>query len=161
MIETLGFVNGIENYSRYFDGRTIGEPPYTLLDYLHYNAMKFNKPNYLTVIDESHMTLPQIRGMYRGDKARKEVLIDYGFRLPAALDNRPLTWNEFMARTPQTIYTSATPSEFELSLAKTTPNPVHEGVVEQLVRPTGLLDPEIEVRPIEGQVRNLNEEIKK
>jgi excinuclease ABC subunit B len=99
--------------------------------------------------------------MYRGDRARKETLIDYGFRLPASIDNRPLTWNEFMARTPQTVYTSATPSEMELSLAKTTPNPVHSGVVEQLIRPTGLLDPQVEIRPIEGQVKDLNIEIKK
>lgn len=161
MIETLGFVNGIENYSRYFDGRLSGEAPFTLLDYMRHSAEKFGKRNYLTILDESHISLPQIRGMYRGDRSRKETLIDYGFRLPASIDNRPLTWNEFMSRTPQTIYTSATPAEYELSLATTTKNKVHGGVVEQLVRPTGLLDPQIEIRPIEGQVKDLNEEIKK
>jgi excinuclease ABC subunit B len=160
-IETMGFVNGIENYSRYFDGREPGQPPYTLLDYMKHNAEKFGHDSYLTVLDESHISLPQIRGMYRGDQARKQTLIDYGFRLPSALDNRPLTWTEFTARTPQAIYTSATPTEFEVSLAKTTPNSVHNGVVEQVVRPTGLLDPKIEIRPIEGQVRDVDLEIKK
>ena len=114
MIAEVGFVNGIENYSRYFDGRVPGDPPYTLLDY-------FNEPylkDWLLIIDESHMTIPQIRGMYNGDRSRKQTLIDFGFRLPAALDNRPLTFIEFMHRTPQTIYVSATPDEWEMSLAQ-------------------------------------------
>ncbi len=151
MIQTQGFVNGIENYSRYFDGRKPGDPPFTLLDYMAHNAKLFGKDKFLTVIDESHITLPQIRGMYRGDQVRKEVLIDYGFRLPSARDNRPLTYTEFAARVPQVIYTSATPNELELSMSKQ--------VVEQLIRPTGLLEPEIEVRPIGGQVKDLIREI--
>lgn len=161
MVETLGYVNGIENYSRYFDGRHPGDAPYTLLDYMSYNAKQFGKDRFLTVIDESHITLPQIKGMHRGDEARKQTLIDYGFRLPSAYDNRPLNWQEFVHRTPQLIYVSATPSEYELSLAKTTPNPAHDGVAEQLIRPTGLLDPVVEIRPIEGQVKDLTIEIKK
>jgi excinuclease ABC subunit B len=161
MVETLGYVNGIENYSRYFDGRQPGDAPYTLLDYMSYNAKLFGKDRFLTVIDESHITLPQIKGMHRGDEARKQTLIDYGFRLPSASDNRPLNWQEFVHRTPQLVYVSATPSEYELSLAKTTPNPVHDGVAEQLIRPTGLLDPTVEIRPIEGQVKDLVKEIKK
>lgn len=162
MMETMGYVNGIENYSRYFDGREPGDPPYTLLDYMSHNANLFKKPNFLTILDESHMSIPQIRGMFRGDQSRKQTLIDYGFRLPASLDNRPLRWDEFSARAPQLIYTSATPDEFELSLARTSGKVrPHDGVVEQLIRPTGLLDPEVEVRPIEGQVRDLTAEILK
>ena len=145
MIESLGFVNGIENYSRYFDGRSPGEPPFSLLDY-------FPK-DFLVVIDESHMSLPQIRGMYRGDQSRKQTLIDYGFRLPAAIDNRPLKWLEFLARVPQAIYVSATPNEWELSQSGP--------AVEQLIRPTGLTDPTIDIRPSQGQIRDLIKEIKK
>lgn len=193
MLQELGYVNGIENYSRYFDGRTIGEPPHTLLAY-------FSRcdPNFLTIIDESHISIPQLRGMYRGDRSRKEVLIDYGFRLPAARDNRPLTFEEFRERTGQTIYTSATPDDFEIELAKhsvissplsvigplsasrrsvgfgqadrklenrkpTTDNrkPITDGVVQQLIRPTGLIDPEVEIRSAEHQVQDLVIEILK
>lgn len=148
MIQEVGYVNGIENYSRYFDKRLPGEAPYTLLDY-------FKEPygnDWLLFIDESHQTLPQIRGMYNGDRARKQTLVDFGFRLPAALDNRPLTFAEFTNRTPQTIYVSATPGQWELSLAK-------EGVVEQLVRPTGIVDPQIEIRPTKDQLFDLVAEI--
>lgn len=144
MIQELGYVNGIENYSRYFDGRNAGDPPYSLLDY-------FPK-DYLLVIDESHITVPQIRGMYNGDQSRKQTLIDFGFRLPSALDNRPLRFDEFMRRTGKTIYSSATPNEWELSLSQ-------NRVVEQLIRPTGLIDPEISVRPTAGQVEDLIMEI--
>lgn len=141
MIQELGFVNGIENYSRYFDGRAPGDPPYSLLDYF--------PDDYLLIIDESHMTVPQIRGMYNGDKSRKQTLIDYGFRLPAALDNRPLKFDEFMRRIGgHTFYVSATPDEWEVSQS--------EGhVVEQLVRPTGLVDPLISVRPTANQIEDL------
>jgi len=145
MIKEFGYCNGIENYSRYFDGRKPGEAPYSLLNYF---------PNdYLVIIDESHITIPQIRGMYNGDRSRKETLIEFGFRLPSALDNRPLRYEEFQRRVNQVIYTSATPDEYELSLAGP------ENVAEQLVRPTGLLDPEISVRPSEGQIENLIQEI--
>ncbi|MBO5552631.1 MAG: excinuclease ABC subunit UvrB [Paludibacteraceae bacterium] len=145
MIQELGYCSGIENYSRYFDGRAEGTPPYTLLDYFPSDMLLF--------IDESHVTVPQIRGMYGGDKARKENLVNYGFRLPAARDNRPLRFEEFEQRTPQTIYVSATPADYELEKA--------EGViVEQLIRPTGLLDPEIEVRPSHHQIDDLLEEIR-
>ncbi len=161
MIETMGYVNGIENYSRYFDGRQPGDAPYTLLDYMAHSAKLFDKSNFLTILDESHMSIPQIQGMFRGDQSRKQTLIDYGFRLPASLDNRPLRWEEFAVRSPQIIYTSATPTKFEISLARTTGKGVHEGVVEQLVRPTGLLDPRVEVRPIEGQIKDLTAEILK
>ena len=144
MIQELGYCSGVENYSRYFDGREAGSPPYCLLDY-------FPK-DMLLVIDESHVTVPQIRGMYGGDKSRKDNLVNYGFRLPAARDNRPLTFDEFEAKTGQTIYVSATPDEYELQRS--------EGVViDQVIRPTGLLDPEIEVRPTEHQVDDLMEEI--
>lgn len=154
MIEEFGFVNGIENYSRYFDGRSPGQPPYTLLDYFHHNLKLFDKSAFLTIIDESHMTVPQINGMYAGDRSRKQTLIDYGFRLPSALDNRPLTLSEFLERTPQTIYVSATPNQWEVDRA--------EGVVvEQLIRPTGLIDPEIEVRPAVTQIEDLVKEILK
>jgi len=144
MIRELGYCNGIENYSRYFDGRNPGDRPFCLLDY-------FPK-DFLLVVDESHVTMPQIRAMYGGDRSRKINLVEYGFRLPAAMDNRPLQFDEFQGIINQSIYVSATPSEFEISES--------EGiVVEQLIRPTGLLDPEIEVRPLEDQVDNLIEEI--
>lgn len=152
MIHELGFVNGIENYSRYFDDRAPGEPPYTLLNYLQECSS-----NWLCFVDESHMTIPQIRGMYNGDRARKETLIDYGFRLPSALDNRPLRFDEFMQRTHQMIYVSATPDEYELSLASEYEN----GITEQLVRPTGLIDPQISVKPTAGQIEDLILEIEK
>jgi excinuclease ABC subunit B len=147
MIKEVGFVNGIENYSRYFDGRAPGEPPYTLLDYFKKCSHEF-----LCIIDESHMTIPQIRGMYNGDRARKEMLIDYGFRLPSALDNRPLRFEEVATRLNQIIYVSATPDEYELSLG---------GIVEQLIRPTGLVDPEVIIKPTKGQVPDLIARIKK
>ena len=144
MIQELGYVNGIENYSRYFDGRVPGDPPYSLLDY-------FPK-DYLLIVDESHMTIPQVRGMYNGDHSRKQVLIDYGFRLPAALDNRPLKFDEFLRRVNQAVYVSATPDEWEISQAG--------GVTaEQLVRPTGLVDPQIQVRPTANQIKDLEAEI--
>ncbi len=144
MIKELGYCSGIENYSRYFDGRQAGERPFCLFDY-------FPK-DFLLVIDESHVTIPQIKAMYGGDKARKTNLVSYGFRLPSALDNRPLTFEEFTSLTPQTLYISATPADYELEKS--------DGVlVEQLIRPTGLLDPIIEVRPTEHQVDNLEEEI--
>lgn len=151
-IEEFGFTNGIENYSRYFDGRNPGDPPYTLLDHFQHNAKTFHQGSFLTVIDESHITVPQIKGMNLGDSSRKQTLIDYGFRLPSALDNRPLKLAETLERLPQIVYTSATPSNWEIEKS--------EGkIVEQLVRPTGLLDPEIEIRPIEGQIENLTIEI--
>jgi len=139
MIKNIGYCNGIENYSRYFDGRVEGEPPYSLLEYFK----KSGEKRFLTIIDESHVTVPQIRGMYNGDRARKQVLIEHGFRLPSALDNRPLNFDEFTARTPQVIFTSATPDDYELRIS--------EQVVEQVVRPTGLIDPEIVIRPITGK----------
>ncbi|MGH8760410.1 MAG: excinuclease ABC subunit UvrB, partial [Burkholderiales bacterium] len=143
MLNELGFCKGIENYSRHLSGRKPGEPPPTLLDYLALNA--------LMIIDESHVTVPQIGGMYRGDRARKENLVDYGFRLPSALDNRPLRFDEFEKIMPQTIFVSATPAEYERE---------HQAqVVEQVVRPTGLVDPEIEVRPAATQVDDLLSEI--
>ncbi|MBI5465250.1 excinuclease ABC subunit B, partial [Candidatus Gottesmanbacteria bacterium] len=145
MIKEIGYVNGIENYSRYFDGRKPGEPPYTLLDY-------FSK-DYLLIIDESHMTIPQIRGMYNGDRSRKQTLINYGFRLPSSLDNRPLKFDEFLKRINQTIYVSATPSAWELEKSG------QKNVAQQLIRPTGLIDPEILVRPIKGQIEDLMGEI--
>lgn len=145
MIQELGYCSGIENYSRYFDGRAEGTPPYCLLDY-------FPK-DMLLVIDESHVTVPQIHAMYGGDRARKNNLVQYGFRLPAARDNRPLTFEEFEAKTGQTIYVSATPADYELQRSN--------GIfVDQLIRPTGLLDPEIEVRPCTHQVDDLMEEIR-
>ncbi len=156
MLEEVGYVNGIENYSRYFDGRKAGDPPYSLLEYFHYNAKKFNKNGFLTVIDESHISLPQIRGMYNGDQARKDNLINYGFRLPSAKDNRPLTFTEFQSRTPQNLYCSATPSEYELSLSRSSEIST---VAEQLIRPTGLLDPEVFVRPVKGQIEDISKEI--
>ncbi|MBI4991268.1 excinuclease ABC subunit UvrB [Candidatus Gottesmanbacteria bacterium] len=188
MIAETGYVNGIENYSRYFDGRKPGEAPYTLLDY--YRQPYGN--DWLLVIDESHMTIPQIRGMYNGDRSRKQTLIDFGFRLPSALDNRPLTFVEFMQRTLQTIYVSATPDEWEMTLAKKSvakvilsdpelvegkskdlsrmrartsreiPRQVRDdnnAIVEQLVRPTGITDPKISIRPTIGQIEDLVKEI--
>jgi len=144
MIRELGHCSGIENYSRYFDGRKAGERPYCLLD--------FFPKDFLLVIDESHESVPQIRAMYGGDRKRKTTLVEYGYRLPAALDNRPLRFDEFEALTPQTIYVSATPAEYELEKS--------EGViVEQVIRPTGLLDPVIEVRPTQNQIDDLMEEI--
>jgi excinuclease ABC subunit B len=145
MLDELGYCSGVENYSRYFDGREEGTPPYCLLDY-------FPK-DMLLVIDESHVTVPQIRGMYGGDKARKDNLVTYGFRLPAARDNRPLKFEEFEQKTGQTIFVSATPDEYELNRSEGT-------VIDQLIRPTGLLDPEIDVRPTENQVDDLMDEIK-
>ena len=145
MIRELGHCSGIENYSRYFDGRAAGERPFCLLDY-------FPK-DFLLVVDESHVTIPQIRAMYGGDLARKKNLVEYGFRLPAAMDNRPLTFEEFEALTPLAIYVSATPADYELKKS--------EGVVvEQVIRPTGLLDPLIEVRPSLNQIDDLLEEIR-
>ena len=152
MIREFGYVKGIENYSRYFDGRKPGEAPYSLLDY-------FNEPyknDWLLIVDESHMSFPQVRGMYNGDKSRKETLIDYGFRLPAAIDNRPLKFDEFMRRIPNFVATSATPAEWELNMAKE-----NGQVVEQLLRPTGIPDPEVEIRPTTHQVADVIEEIKK
>jgi excinuclease ABC subunit B len=152
MIQEVGFVNGIENYSRYFDGRKPGDPPFSLLDYFEEAA----KREWLLFVDESHMTIPQIRGMYQGDRSRKQTLIDYGFRLPAAIDNRPLRFEEFQRRMPQTIYVSATPDTWELSRAEAAGA---KSVVEQLIRPTGLVDPAIDVRPSQGQIADLLKEI--
>ena len=145
MIKELGFCSGIENYSRYLSGREAGEPPPCLIDYLPSNAM--------IVIDESHVTIPQLRGMYKGDFSRKSTLVEYGFRLPSALDNRPLMFEEFEKLSPQTIYVSATPREFEIEKS--------DQIVEQIVRPTGLIDPEVEIRPVLNQVDDLLSEIKK
>jgi len=144
MLREVGYCAGIENYSRHLDQRESGSPPWTLVDYL--------PTDYLLVIDESHMTVPQIRGMYNGDRSRKGVLAEYGFRLPSALDNRPLTFAEFEQRMGNTIYTSATPGPYEMNLA--------DQVVEQIIRPTGLLDPEVDVRPTQGQIDNLVGEIR-
>ena len=145
MIAQMGYCNGIENYSRYFDGRSQGEAPYTLLDYF--------PDDFLVFIDESHMTIPQIRGMYNGDFARKTNLVNYGFRLPAAYDNRPLKFFEFEQKIKQVISVSATPGDYELREAKR--------VAEQIIRPTGLVDPEIMVRPTNGQIDDLLGEINK
>ncbi|HHY75425.1 MAG TPA: excinuclease ABC subunit UvrB [Firmicutes bacterium] len=145
MLSQLGYCPGIENYSRHLTGRAPGEPPYTLLD--------FFPKDFLVIIDESHVTVPQIRAMYEGDRSRKTTLVEYGFRLPSALDNRPLTFEEFEARIGQTIYVSATPASYELRKARQ--------VVEQVVRPTGLLDPEVEVRPTKGQIDDLVAEIRR
>ena len=144
MLETMGYCNGIENYSRHLDGRKPGEPPFTLIDY-------FPK-DMLCIIDESHVTVPQIRGMHEGDRSRKVTLVEHGFRLPSALDNRPLRYDEFEARIPQFIYVSATPGDYELR--------VSQNNVEQIIRPTGLLDPKIDVRPIRGQIDDLEDEIR-
>jgi excinuclease ABC subunit B len=144
MLREVGYCSGIENYSRHLDQRAEGSPPWTLMDYL--------PSDYLLIIDESHMTVPQIRGMFNGDRSRKQTLVEYGFRLPSALDNRPLTFDEFEKHKGYTIYTSATPGPYEMKLA--------DQVVEQIIRPTGLIDPEVEIRPIEGQVDNLVSEIR-
>jgi excinuclease ABC subunit B len=143
MLREVGYCSGIENYSRHLDQRPRGSPPWTLMDYL--------PDDYLLIIDESHMTIPQIRGMYNGDRSRKQTLVDYGFRLPSALDNRPLQFDEFEKRMGYTIYTSATPGPYEMKKA--------DQVVEQIIRPTGLVDPEVEVRPVQGQVDDLVGEI--
>ncbi|MFA6533706.1 MAG: excinuclease ABC subunit UvrB [Patescibacteria group bacterium] len=146
LIEELGYCQGVENYSRHFDGRQPGEPPYTLLDYFK------TKGEWLMVVDESHVALPQVHGMYGGDRSRKENLIDHGFRLPSAYDNRPLTFPEFEKYLGRVIYTSATPSDYELE---------HSGqVVEQIIRPTGLVDPEIFIKPAEGQIKDVEGEIR-
>ncbi|MBU4016547.1 excinuclease ABC subunit UvrB [Patescibacteria group bacterium] len=152
MIKEVEYVNGIENYSIYFDGRKPGQPPYTLIDYFD-QASK----DWLLIVDESHITIPQVRGMYNGDQSRKQMLIDYGFRLPSAKDNRPLRFDEFMKKTHQIIYMSATPNDYELSLASEN----KEGIVEQLIRPTGLIDPMITVKPTTGQINDLINQIKK
>ncbi len=144
LLETMGFCTGIENYSRHLDGRRPGEPPFTLIDY-------FPK-DMLCIIDESHVTVPQIRGMHEGDRSRKVTLVEHGFRLPSALDNRPLRFDEFEARIPQFIYVSATPGDYELR--------VSQNNVEQIIRPTGLLDPKIDVRPVRGQIDDLLDEIR-
>ncbi|MCC6146085.1 MAG: excinuclease ABC subunit UvrB [Anaerolineaceae bacterium] len=144
MLREVGYCSGIENYSRHLDQRAAGTPPWTLMDYL--------PSDYLLVIDESHMTIPQIRGMYNGDRSRKQMLADYGFRLPSALDNRPLTFTEFEEHMGYTLYTSATPGPYELEHA--------DQVAEQIIRPTGLLDPQVEVRPIQGQIDDLIKEIR-
>ncbi|MDD6045635.1 MAG: excinuclease ABC subunit UvrB [Clostridia bacterium] len=145
MMREIGYCQGIENYSRYFDGRKPGQPPYTLIDY-------FPK-DFLMIIDESHVTLPQVRGMYSGDLSRKKELVEYGFRIPSAYDNRPLKFDEFKERIHQLICVSATPGDYELGLA--------ERVAEQVIRPTGLVDPEIDIRPVDGQVDDLLGEIRK
>ncbi len=145
MLREVGYTSGIENYSRHLDGRAAGEPPSTLLDYF--------PPDFLLVLDESHMTVPQIRGMYAGDRSRKQTLVDYGFRLPSAMDNRPLNFAEFEERINQVIFTSATPGPYELEKSAQ--------VVRQVIRPTGILDPEVEVRPVRGQIDDLLAEIKR
>jgi excinuclease ABC subunit B len=145
MLREVGFCNGIENYSRHLDGRAPGEAPYTLLDYF--------PDDWLCVIDESHVTVPQLHGMYEGDMSRKRTLVDFGFRLPSALDNRPLRFEEFTEKVQQVVFMSATPSPYELQVSKQ--------VAEQIVRPTGLIDPEVEVRPTKGQVDDLIEEIRR
>ena len=144
MMEQIGFCSGIENYSRHMDGRAAGEPPHCLLDYF--------PDDFLVVIDESHVTVPQIGAMYEGDASRKRTLVDYGFRLPSALDNRPLRWEEFLDRVGQKVYLSATPGKYEMSVA--------DSVVEQIIRPTGLVDPKVVVKPTKGQIDDLLEEIR-
>ena len=187
MVQEMGYVNGIENYSRYFDSRQPGAAPYTLLDYFNYDPFDSLNPKpptltpkprpWLCIIDESHMTIPQIRGMFNGDQSRKQTLIDFGFRLPSALDNRPLRFDEFHRRLKYLVCTSATPSEWELNQANQTVGVIHDlplltenrkpiadnqipGVVQLLIRPTGLIDPKIEIRPIANQVDDLVKEIK-
>ncbi len=149
MLKEVGYCNGIENYSRILEGRASGEPPQTLVDYF---LRKYGKDGFLTFIDESHVTAPQIQGMYNGDRARKDVLIDYGFRLPCARDNRPLRAEEFWSKIGKTIFVSATPGKWELETSNQ--------IVEQIIRPTGLIDPLVEVRPIEGQIDDLIKELK-
>ena len=143
MMQELGYCSGIENYSRVIEGRPVGSPPHTLLDYFPKDFVLF--------IDESHVTLPQVRAMYNGDRARKTTLVDYGFRLPCAYDNRPLKFDEFERRVNQVVYVSATPGDYERTRSGQ--------IVEQVIRPTGLLDPEVEVRPVEGQIDDLIGEI--
>lgn len=143
MLRELGYCSGIENYSRHLDGRPPGSTPYTLLDYF--------PEDYVTFVDESHITLPQIRGMYNGDRSRKETLVEHGFRLPSALDNRPLRWDEFLLKTNQLVFVSATPGPYELENS--------DRIVEQIIRPTGLVDPEVEVRPTQGQIDDLMNEV--
>jgi excinuclease ABC subunit B len=145
MMREIGYCSGIENYSRHIDGRPAGSPPWTLMDYF--------PDDYMLVVDESHMTLPQVRGMFNGDRSRKEVLVEYGFRLPSALDNRPLTFDEFERHIHQAIYTTATPGPYELGRSQQT--------VQQIIRPTGLVDPQIVVKPVQGQVDDLVGEIRK
>src|SRR6202020_1564437 len=145
MIKSMGYCHGIENYSRHFSGRLPGEPPPTLLDYF--------PRDYLLFIDESHVTVPQLHGMWHGDRSRKQNLVDYGFRLPSAMDNRPLRFEEFESRTGQIIYVSATPGPYELTKSAGV-------VVEQIIRPTGLIDPTVEIRPIKGQIDDLLAEIR-
>src|SRR5881398_4043917 len=145
MMRTIGYCHGIENYSRHLSGRLPGEAPPTLLDYV--------PQDYLMFIDESHQTVPQVRGMFHGDRSRKQTLVDYGFRMPSALDNRPLTFEEFEHRVNQVVYVSATPGPYELTRSGGT-------FVEQVIRPTGLVDPQIEIRPVKGQVDDLLEEIR-
>jgi excinuclease ABC subunit B len=144
MMQQIGFCSGIENYSRHIDGRNAGEAPHCLLDYF--------PDDFLVVIDESHVTVPQIGAMFEGDSSRKRTLVEHGFRLPSALDNRPLKWNEFTERVPQTVYMSATPGKYELGMG--------DGVVEQIIRPTGLIDPAIVVKPTKGQIDDLLEQIR-
>jgi excinuclease ABC subunit B len=144
MIRELGFCSGIENYSRHIDNREPGEAPSCLLDYF--------PDDFLTVIDESHVTVPQIGAMHEGDASRKRTLVEHGFRLPSAMDNRPLRWDEFQQRVGQTVYLSATPGKYELGVA--------DGVVEQIIRPTGLVDPQIVVKPTKGQIDDLLEQIR-
>ena len=146
MIKEIGYCHGIENYSRHFSGRLPGEAPPTLLDYLPHDSIMF--------LDESHQTVPQLHGMYHGDRSRKETLVAHGFRLPSALDNRPLTFEEFEHRVNQLIYVSATPGPYELTKSAGV-------VVEQIIRPTGLVDPSVEIRPVKGQVDDLLGEIRK
>jgi excinuclease ABC subunit B len=143
MIREVGYCSGIENYSRHLDQRPAGSPPSTLIDYF--------PSDYLMIIDESHMTIPQVRGMFNGDRQRKSTLIEYGFRLPSALDNRPLNFDEFQQRVNQVVYTSATPGPYEREISEQT--------VQQVIRPTGILDPEVQVRPIEGQIDDLLQEV--
>jgi excinuclease ABC subunit B len=156
MIKNLGYCHGIENYSRHLLNKLPGEPPETLLSYFPY---KDGKPDFITIIDESHIAVPQIRGMYEGDRSRKETLVEYGFRLPSALDNRPLKFKEFLERTGSIIFTSATPGPYEYK--------VSEKIVEQIIRPTYLVDPEIEIRPVfeerknKSQIDDIVDEIKK
>src|SRR5256884_2776564 len=145
MMKEIGYCHGIENYSRHLSGRAPGEPPPTLLDYLPDDA--------IIIVDESHQSIPQVRGMYAGDRSRKENLVNYGFRLPSALDNRPLKFEEFEKRLNQVIYVSATPGPYELTKSSGV-------VVEQIIRPTGLVDPDVEVRPVKGQIDDLLHEIR-
>ncbi len=170
LIETAGYCNGIENYSRHFDHRAPGEPAFTLLDYFRQSQRDHKLPGYLTFLDESHVTVPQIRGMYAGDYSRKQQLVDYGWRLPSAFDNRPLNYQEFADRTDQLLYVSATPGEYELVMSGA-PNglkdvrnakeklPASMHIAQQLIRPTGIVDPDIDVRKTDGQLADLEKEI--